>query len=390
MPAADDQAVRRLATPRPVAHRGLAPRGLRGHARRGLALATTVRVIPRGHRDAPDLRTLAHVAGTPGLAEALVLVIEVGYLADGRHALHRHAAHLARREPDGGEVAFLGEQLGRRPGRADDLPTAPGDELDVVDRGAQRDERQRQRVADPGLGRRPGDDDVPDLQAVGEEHVALLPVPVVEQADPRGAVRVVLDGRETGGHAELVALEVDPPVVGLLSAAAMADGQPALVVPARAALHRLEERLVRLVGRDLLERRAGHEPPARGGGLVASERHRYTPSKNSIFWPGARVTMAFRQSGVWPTIRPRRVPRFFSLPFEVSTLTATTVTFSLLYSSSTAALIWILFAFSWTANVYLPRPDSSMDFSEITGRRMTSAAVRALTRTPPPCGRGPA
>ena len=33
--------------------------------------------------------------------------------------------------------------------------------------------------------------------------------------------------------------------------------------------------------------------------------------------------------------------------------------------------------------MYLPRPDSSIDFSEITGRRMMSAAVRTLTRTPP-------
>jgi hypothetical protein len=37
----------------------------------------------------------------------------------------------------------------------------------------------------------------------------------VEQADPRGAVRVVLDRRELCRHAELVALEVDPAVVGL-------------------------------------------------------------------------------------------------------------------------------------------------------------------------------
>src|SRR3954453_5919782 len=110
MPAADDQAIRRLTTTRPVSHRGLAPRRLRGHARGGLALAATVRVIPRRHRDAPDLRTLAHVAGAPGLAGVLVLMIQVGDLPDGRDAPHGHAAHLARREPDGGEVAFLGEQ----------------------------------------------------------------------------------------------------------------------------------------------------------------------------------------------------------------------------------------------------------------------------------------
>ncbi len=111
----------------------------------------------------------------------------------------------------------------------------------------------------------PGHDDVTDLQAVRQEHVALLAVAVEEQPDPGRAVRVVLDRREPGRHAELVALEVDPAVVLLLAAAAVADGEPAGVVPAGAARLRLEQRLVRLVGRDLLERRAGHLPEARRG-----------------------------------------------------------------------------------------------------------------------------
>ena len=61
--------------------------------------------------------------------------------------------------------------------------------------------------------------------------------------------------------------------------------------------------------------------------------------------------MALRQGEVVPRIRPRRVPRDFSLAFVVSTLTATTVTLSAAYSSSIAALIWILLAFGWTRNV---------------------------------------
>ena len=159
---------------------------------------------------------------------------------------------------------------------------------------------ERQGVPDPGLGLGAGDDDVADLQAVGQEHVALLAVTVVKEADPGRAVRVVLDRRELGRHAELVALEVDDAVVLLLAAAAVANGQAALVVAAGAALLRLEERLVGLLGGDLLERRAGHEPPAGRGGLVASQRHGYTPSKNSIFWPAASVTIALRQGVVQP------------------------------------------------------------------------------------------
>src|SRR5258706_363584 len=117
-------------------------------------------------------------------------------------------------------------------------------------------------------------DDAADLQAVRQEHVPLLAVAVEEQADPRGAVRVVLDRRQTGRHAELVALEVDPAVMLLLAAAAVADSEPPGVVPAGAADLLLEQRLVRLVGRGLLEGGAGHLAEARRGGHVRKKRPR--------------------------------------------------------------------------------------------------------------------
>src|SRR5664280_2838625 len=312
VPRPDDQAIRLRPAPRPVPHRRLPPRRLRGHARWGLALPAAVRMVTWGHRDAPGLRSKAHVAGPAGLPEALVLVVQVGNLPDRRHAAQRHATHLAGRQPHGGVVAFLGQKLGR-------------------------------------AARRPN-----DLGALGR-------------------------------HADLVAPEVDDAVVLLLAAAAVANGQAALVVPARAALLRLQERLVGLLGGDLLERRAGHEPSAGRGGLVAPERHPYTPSKNSIFWPAASVTIALRQGVVQPVMRPRFVPRRFSLAFVVRTLTAVTWT---LKSSSTAALTWILEASPWTSNVYFPRPDSSIDFSLMIGRTITSWAVSVM-RTPPRGGRAP-
>src|SRR3954447_7018397 len=330
MPRADDESSGRLGPSGAIAHRGLAPRGLGRHPRRGLAFATAMRMVARVHDDPTDLRALAHVPGAAGLAEVLVLVVEVADLTDRGHAAHRDPPHLPRGESHGRELAFLREELGGHAGGPDDLAALAGDELDVVDRGAERDVRQRQRVADPGLGRRTGDDDVTDLQTVRQEHVALLAVPVVQQADPRRAVRVVLDRRETGGHVELVALEVDLAVVLLLAAAAMAHGHPALVVASRAACLGLEQGLVGPLGRDLLEGRASHLAEPRRGRLIAAKRHRQTPSKNSIFWPGARVTIALRQGVVWPMVWPRRLPRRFSLALVVRTLTDTTVTFSFL------------------------------------------------------------
>src|SRR5258706_11837143 len=273
MTRSDDEPSGRLGRPGSIPHGGLAPRRLGRHPRRGLALATAVRMVSWVHDHAADLRALAHVAGATGLAEVLVLVVEVADLADRGHAAERDATHLAGRHPDRGVVALLGEELGGDAGRPDDLAALAGDELDVVDRRAERDVGERQAVAAPRLRLRTGDDHVADLQAVRHEHVALLAVTVEEQPDPTGAVRVVLDRRDAGGNAELVALEVDPPIVLLLAAAAMANGQPALVVPAGAASLGLEQRLVRRGRPGLPQTRPAAFTGAPGGGLFGTPRH---------------------------------------------------------------------------------------------------------------------
>jgi len=170
------------------------------------------------------------VPRTAGLAEALVLVIDVAHLADGGHAAHVHATDLPGGQPDECLRAFLGHELRGGAGRADDLPATAGDELDVVELRAQRDVAEWQGVAHPCLGALAGDDRVPHLQAVGHEDVALLAVGVVQQADAGRAVGVVLDGRQPGRHIELVASEVDTAVVPLGAATAVAHREATLVV----------------------------------------------------------------------------------------------------------------------------------------------------------------
>src|SRR5512146_1925445 len=139
MPGPDDEPSGRLVDPGAIAHGGLAPRGLGRHPGRGFAFTTAVRMVTWIHHDAPDLGPLAQVTGAARLAEVLVLVVEVADLADRGHAAERHAPHLARWQPDGGELALLGQQLGRDARGADDLAALAGDQLDVVDRGAERD-----------------------------------------------------------------------------------------------------------------------------------------------------------------------------------------------------------------------------------------------------------
>src|SRR5207248_10930257 len=89
----------------------LAPRRLGRHANWRLPLTTAVRMVAWRHHRAAHLRAAPHVPRSAGLADLLVLVVEVAHLANGRHTLGAHPPHLAGREADGGVIALLGEQL---------------------------------------------------------------------------------------------------------------------------------------------------------------------------------------------------------------------------------------------------------------------------------------
>src|SRR3989454_844895 len=69
-----------------------------------------------------------------------------------------------------------------------------------------------------------------DLQAVRRDDVALLAVAVVQQGQPRRAIRVVLDRRHARRDAELVAPEVHVAQHPLRPAAPVADGDAAVHV----------------------------------------------------------------------------------------------------------------------------------------------------------------
>ena len=114
-----------------------------------LAFATADRVIDRVHRDAADVRPEAEPAAPAGLAEAddhRGRCCRPGRWWRGRR---EDPADLARGQADLGAVAFLGHQLAGDAGRAAELRPAAGLDLDVVDRRADRDVRQRQQL--PGL-----------------------------------------------------------------------------------------------------------------------------------------------------------------------------------------------------------------------------------------------
>src|SRR5262249_35116466 len=99
----------------------------------------------------------------------------------------------------------------------------------------------------------------------------------VQQRNVRRAVRVVLDRRDARRHAVLAALEVDLAVQALGAAAAVAGGLATARVAPAGLRQTLDERLLRLVGRDLGEVRIRREATAGACGLGLANGHRRLP-----------------------------------------------------------------------------------------------------------------
>src|SRR6478735_6634076 len=113
----------------------LAPRGHGVTSTGRLALATTVRVVDRVHRDTADGRADALPAVAAGLAPVDVRLLGVADLADRGAAARIHVADLARGETQLGVGAVLRHEAHGRTGRARHLGAATRAELDRVDHG---------------------------------------------------------------------------------------------------------------------------------------------------------------------------------------------------------------------------------------------------------------
>src|SRR5690242_13041078 len=142
-----DHLLRALVAARLVTTSGLAPRRDRIAAARSLAFTTTVRMVHRVHRHAPDVRAQTLPARTAGLTERNVLVLDVADLAHRRFADERNTPHFTRWHTQLRVLAFLRDELRKRSCRTRHLPALAGTQLDVVNLRAERNIDQRQRVA---------------------------------------------------------------------------------------------------------------------------------------------------------------------------------------------------------------------------------------------------
>src|SRR5687767_7680857 len=271
-PAAHDQGITGLALARAALR--LALRVHRVTSTGGLALTTTVRVVDRVHGDTADGRALALPPHAAGLAPVDVGLLSVAHLADGGAAAHVDVADLARGHAQLGEATLTGHQLNAGACRTGDLRAATGTQLDGVNHRAHGDVPQRQVVAGLDVGRRTALDRVALLELRRRDDVALLAVGKVQQCDPRGAVRVVLDVRDLRRHAVLVRpAEVDQPVGALVTTALVASGDLAVDVASTPTVQRPDQRLLGMVAGDLGEVGDAGAAAARRRRLVLTDSH---------------------------------------------------------------------------------------------------------------------
>ncbi len=266
----------------------------------GAAFAAAVRVIHRVHRDAAHVRPDAEPARAAGLADGHVLVLGVADLPDRGEAAREHLARLARGQLQLRVLRLERHQLRAHARRAHQLPAGARLELDVVHERAGRDQPQRQRVARLDLGALAGLDHVAHVQAGRRQDVALVAVGVVEQSDPRGAVRVVLDRGDLRGDVALVAAEVDLAVALLVAAAAVVAGDLAAVVAAARARLALGEPLLGGGLRDLDEVLHRHAAPAGRSRFEVSRRQLTLPRRTRSNRPRAAARAPSSTTGAGP------------------------------------------------------------------------------------------
>src|SRR5262249_36065580 len=156
------------------------------------------------------------------------------------------------RQPELRLLAVSGDQLREAARAAGHLAAFAGFQLDVVNLRAQRNVFDRKRVAGEDVRFGAGNHGLSHPQSGGRNDVSLPPVSVSYQSDAGGAIRIILDGRDFTGNAELVALEIYDAVVALVSAATMTHGHFAEIVSAAGALLTREQRLMRLIRRQIV------------------------------------------------------------------------------------------------------------------------------------------
>src|SRR5690606_30778939 len=242
-------------------------------AARGLAFTTAVGVIDRVHGDAAHAGLAAQPLRAASLTPDFVHVVGVRHGANRGHADVLNHAHFARGHAELSEARITANDLRVSAGRARHLDALQRLQFDVVNDGADRDRLQRHRIARLHIDLLTGDDAVAHLQTLRRNDVSQIAVRILDQSNPRRAVRIVLKPLDLRFNAPLAALEVDLAVRALVPAAGAERSHAADIVAAARLRQAFGQRLHRLA---LVQLRAINDhklTAARRGRAESLQRH---------------------------------------------------------------------------------------------------------------------
>src|SRR5947209_19559868 len=156
-------------------------------------------------------------------------MVDIAYLSDGCSTQDMDSALLARWQTYEGIVAFFCHQLGARARAAYHLAAAPPGQLDVVNGGTSRDILQGKGIARLNVGLWACHHSIANLQTQRRDDIAFFAVQVMQQGNTRRTIRIIFDSGHLSGNAQLIALEIDQAIGPLRAAAAMTNGNLALI-----------------------------------------------------------------------------------------------------------------------------------------------------------------
>ena len=230
-----------------------APRRHGMPATRGLAGATTHRVIYRILGNPTAERTNATVARTPCFTEDYILMLDVADLTNSRVTVLVNPADLTRGEADL-RVAVVHRHDDRRTaGTSHHLGTPPGSQLQIVNGKPDRDGLQRKAVTHLRGRLRPADNSGSDLQSVGGDDITFLTVFVLHEGQTGRANRILLDRDHLRLDSPLIPLEIDDTNLLLVSLPDSSTRHATIGIPPSGFLAAEDQVLLRPRLGDLLE-----------------------------------------------------------------------------------------------------------------------------------------
>ena len=182
----------------------------------------------------------------PGLAQNHIFVLRIANLADGRVALRIEFADLTRRQAQLRVTLVARHQRRRAARRTDHLPAMAGRDFNIMNRKADGNGFERQRIPDFGRGRGAAGDGGAHLDANRGDDVTLFAVLVFQQRQARRTHRIVFNRRHRCFHAMLLAFEIHEADFLFMAATEAARGHATIVVATTGFLPRDDQPLFRL------------------------------------------------------------------------------------------------------------------------------------------------